>query len=491
MFILSLDQGTTSSRAVIFDKKGQIVSIAQEEYPQIYPQPGWVEHDAEKIWDTQLRMAHRAIADARIDHSSIKGIGITNQRETTVVWHRRTGKPIFHAIVWQDRRTAPLCDALRTAGLEDTIERKTGLRLDPYFSGTKLKWLLDHVPNARKQAENGELAFGTIDSWLMWNLTGGQQHCIEISNASRTLLYNIHELRWDVELLRKLDIPDAILPKIVSSSEIYALTANNIFPTQIPIAGIAGDQQAALFGQRCTKPGMVKSSYGTGNFMLLNTGEKAVRSNNKLLTTIAWKIDDKVEYALEGSVFVCGAVLQWLRDELKLIKTAKESAAIAASIPNNEGVYFVPAFTGLGAPHWDPYARGLLSGLTRGTTSAHIVRAALEGIAYQAADLLDAMSADFKTISEIRVDGAASANPFLMQFQADIMGIEILRASVLESTALGAAYLAGLATGVYKDQTQLDSLWEAESTFIPSMDQNEVLKLKDGWNRAVNRAKTL
>ena len=489
-FILALDQGTTSSRAMVFDHDGTIRGLAQKEFRQIFPAPGLVEHDAEEIWASQLGVAVEAIARSGVTAADIAAIGITNQRETTVVWDRATGKPIHHAIVWQDRRTAGECDLLRVQGHEPIFHAKTGLVLDPYFSGTKLAWLLDHVPGARTKAEAGELAFGTIDSWLVWNLTGGERHITDASNASRTLLFNIHDGTWDPQLLEILRIPPSILPEVVDSSRLCGQTAANILAARVPIAGIAGDQQAALFGQLCDRPGMVKNTYGTGCFMLMHTGTKPVSSGQNLITTVACKMGGRTEYALEGSVFVAGAAVQWLRDGLGLIRTSSEVETLAATVPDNGGVYLVPAFTGLGAPHWDPYARGALLGITRGTTAGHIARATLESIAFQTADLLEAMEADAGTpLSELRVDGGATANDLLMQFQADLLGVPVVRPRVRETTALGAAYLAGLAVGYWRDRGEIGQLWQAERTFTPSMERGRGAELRRCWSRAVERSK--
>lgn len=491
-YILAIDQGTTSSRAVVFDRQGNIKSLAQQEFRQIFPMPGHVEHDPIEIWETQLEVARQAIEKGGLKARNIAAIGISNQRETTVIWDRATGKPIYNAIVWQDRRTATICRQLQQAGHEPLFRKKTGLLLDPYFSGTKIQWILNNVKTAREKADKGELAFGTIDSWLLWNLTGGQKHITDATNASRTLLYDIHRGCWDDELLEILDIPASILPEVRSSSEVYAMTAKDLFSEPIPIAGIAGDQQAALFGQRCTRLGMVKNTYGTGCFMLLNTGNEAVMSKNRLLTTIAWKIGDKVEYALEGSVFVAGAVVQWLRDGLKLIKDASDIEALAASVSDNGGVYFVPAFAGLGAPHWDPHAKGTILGITRGTTAGHLARAALEGIAYQVADVLEAMESDSgASIETLRVDGGASEDRLLMQFQADILGVSIAKPRINEITALGAAYLAGLAVGYWKDQSDIDTLWSAEKEFKPAMSDSQVEMLRSSWCKAIEGSKGL
>ena len=485
-YILALDQGTTSSRAIVFDKKGSIISVAQKEFTQYFPQPGWVEHDANEIWSTQLGVAAEAITKAGLSAENIAAIGITNQRETTVVWERSSGKPIYNAIVWQDRRTASFCDELKSQGLDKMIQQKTGLIVDAYFSGTKLKWILDNVPGAREKANNGELAFGTIDTWLLWNLTKGQIHATDVSNASRTMLCNIHTLQWDGELEKILAIPGSMLPQIRSSSEVYGTTQNILTAKNIPIAGMAGDQQAALFGQMCTQPGMVKNTYGTGCFMLMNTGEQPVFSNNNLLTTVAWKLNGITHYALEGSVFIAGAVVQWLRDGLGIIRTSAEVEQLAATVKNNDGVYVVPAFTGLGAPHWNQDARGTMFGLTRGTTAGHIARAALESIAYQTMDVLKAMEADSGiSIKELRVDGGATANDLLMQFQADILNTKVLRPTVTETTALGAAYLAGLAVGYWKDTDDIQQQWQLNKLFEPHMDDASRTALTNGWKRAV------
>lgn len=489
-FILALDQGTTSSRALVFDHDGNVRGLAQKEFRQIFPEPGLVEHDAEEIWASQLGVAVEAVARAGLSAAEIVAIGITNQRETTVVWDRRTGKPIHNAIVWQDRRTAAECDRLKGLGLEATFRAKTGLVLDPYFSGTKLAWLLDHLPGARARAERGELAFGTIDSWLVWNLTGGERHLTDASNASRTLLFNIHEGDWDQELLQLLRIPPAILPEVVPSSQVYGETAARFFAARVPICGIAGDQQAALFGQLCDRPGMVKNTYGTGCFMLMQTGERPVLSERNLLTTVACRLGNRTEYALEGSVFVAGAAVQWLRDGLGIIRSSEEVETLAASVPDSGGVYLVPAFAGLGAPHWDPYARGTLLGITRGTTAGHIARATLESIAFQTADLLEAMESDAATpLAELRVDGGATANNLLMQFQADLLGVPVVRPRVRETTALGAAYLAGLAIGYWQDRRELGQLWQAEQTFTPAADPARMAELRHNWSRAIERSK--
>lgn len=486
-YILALDQGTTSSRSMLFDKQGNIISAAQKEFKQIFPHPGWVEHDASEIWSTQFGTMAEAVAKAGINMKQVAGIGITNQRETTVVWDRKTSQPIYHAIVWQDRRTAAYCDELKATGHANTIQQKTGLIIDAYFSATKLKWILDNVGDARAKAENGELAFGTIDSWLTWKLTNGEVHVTDVSNASRTMLFNIHSLQWDEELLKLFNIPAAVLPEVKPSSKIYGVTGNIIPDSRIPIAGIAGDQQAALFGQLCTQPGMVKNTYGTGCFMLMNTGEKAITSKNNLLTTIAWQIDGKTEYALEGSVFIAGAVVQWLRDELKIIRTSAEVEKLAAQVQDTDGVYLVPAFAGLGAPHWNQYARGTIFGLTRGSSNAHIARAALDSIAYQTYDVLKAMEADSGiSIAELRVDGGATVNNQLMQFQCDILNTKVVRPKVTETTALGAAYLAGLAVGYWKNISDIREQWQVDKQFSPLMNATTRNELVNGWQRAVS-----
>jgi glycerol kinase len=485
-YILALDQGTTSSRAIIFDKQGSIISIAQKEFKQYFPQPGWVEHDANEIWSSQLSVATEAIVKAGLGVENIAAIGITNQRETTVVWERSTGKPIYNAIVWQDRRTAPFCDELKSKGLDELIKQKTGLVIDSYFSATKIKWILDYVPGAREQANKGELAFGTIDTWLLWNLTKGQVHATDVSNASRTMLCNIHTQQWDGELEKILDVPGNMLPQIRSSSEIYGSTQNILTAKNIPIAGMAGDQQAALFGQMCSQPGMVKNTYGTGCFMLMNTGEIPVYSNNHLLTTVAWKVNGITHYALEGSVFIAGAVVQWLRDGLGIIRHSAEVEELAKKVNSSEGVYMVPAFTGLGAPHWNPDARGAMFGITRGTTAGHIARAALESIAFQTMDLLKAMEADSGiAIKELRVDGGATANDLLMQFQSDILNTQVLRPTITETTALGAAYLAGLAVGFWNNIEEIQEQWQIDKRFTPVMNNNEKDLLTKGWEKAV------
>ncbi|MTI87427.1 MAG: glycerol kinase GlpK [Balneolaceae bacterium] len=489
-YILAIDQGTSSSRAIIFNQQGKVQSLAQKEFKQYYPHDGWVEHDAVEIWESQSEVIQEAILKAGIDETEIAGIGITNQRETTVVWDKETGEPIYNAIVWQDRRTSNYCDRLKKEGWSDNIQHKTGLVIDSYFSGTKLRWILHNVEGARAKAEKGELAFGTIDSWLIWNLTNGKIHITDVSNASRTMLYNIREHQWDDELLRLMDIPKEILAEVKSSSEVYGHTTASILNTEIPIAGIAGDQQAALFGQMCTTPGMLKNTYGTGSFIMFNTGDKPVHSENNLLTTVGWKINNHVTYALEGSIFMAGAVVQWLRDGLGIIESSSEVEELALSVENNGGVYLVPAFAGLGAPHWDQHARGAIYGLTRAATSAHIARAALESIAFQVKDVISAMEADSGiSIKELRVDGGAAANDTLMQFQSDILGIPIVRPKVLETTALGAAYLAGLAVGFWKDVDELSTQWQIDKQFEPRMPEEEVQQHLSKWNKAVEKSK--
>ena len=486
-YILALDQGTTSSRAIVFDKAGSVISSAQKEFKQIFPKPGWVEHDANEIWSTQMGVAAEAITKAGLSATDIAAIGITNQRETTVVWDRNTGVPIYNAIVWQDRRTAAFCDQIRGQGLDKTIQEKTGLVVDAYFSATKIKWILDNVDGARAKALKGDLCFGTIDTWLIWNLTKGQIHVTDVSNASRTMLCNIHTLQWDGELEKIFDIPGNMLPQIRSSSEVYGTTQNILTSHNIPIAGIAGDQQAALFGQMCTQPGMVKNTYGTGCFMLMNTGEKPVISNNNLLTTVAWKVNGITNYALEGSVFIAGAIVQWLRDGLGIIKKSADVEELAAKAQTNEGVYVVPAFTGLGAPHWKQDARGTITGLTRGSNASHIARAALESIAFQTMDVLKAMEADSGiSIKELRVDGGATANDLLMQFQADILNTKVVRPKITETTALGAAYLAGLAVGYWKSVDDIQDQWQVDKTFEATMDDEKRIALSKGWQNAVN-----
>ena len=488
-YILSLDQGTTSSRAIIFDRKGNIVATAQKEFTQIFPQPGWVEHDANEIWSTQLGVATEAVLKAGLTINDIAAIGITNQRETTVVWDRKTSQPVYNAIVWQDRRTAAYCDTLKKDGSAEIIKTKTGLVTDAYFSGTKVKWILDNVKGAKEKAQKGELCFGTVDSWLLWKLTNGQVHATDVSNASRTLLYNIHELKWDKELLKLFGIPESMLPEVRSSSEVYGHTQNILTAATIPVSGIAGDQQSALFGQMCTQPGMVKNTYGTGCFMLMNTGTKPVASKNNLLTTVAWKVNGEVQYALEGSVFIGGAVVQWLRDGLKIIQTSADVEALASKAEDNGGVYLVPAFTGLGAPYWNQHARGIIVGITRGSTDAHIARAAVESIAFQSMDLLKAMEADAGLpIKEVRVDGGATVNNQLMQFQADILNTNVIRPQVTETTALGAAYLAGLAVGFWKSIDELQQYWQKDKAFAPTMPADKRNGLQKDWKKAVKAA---
>ena len=485
-YILALDQGTTSSRAIIFNNKGEIISAAQKEFTQYFPQSGWVEHDANEIWDTQFIVAVEALHKANLKAKDIAAIGITNQRETTVVWERETGKPIYNAIVWQDRRTASFCDELKTKGYSSTIQQKTGLVIDAYFSGTKIKWILDNVAGAREKANNGALCFGTIDTWLLFKLTNGKIHATDVSNASRTMLCNIETLQWDEELEKILDVPGNMLPQIKSSSEVYGHVENLQPLNGIAIAGIAGDQQAALFGQLCTHPGMVKNTYGTGCFMLMNTGEQMIHSKNNLLTTVAWKINGIAYYALEGSVFIGGAVVQWLRDGLGIIKTSADVEALALKVKDNEGVYLVPAFVGLGAPHWNQDARGTITGLTRGSKAGHIARAAIESIAYQTYDVLKAMEADSGiNIKELRVDGGATENNLLMQFQSDVLNTTVIRPIITETTALGAAYLAGLAVGVWEDIEALQSQWQIDKKFTPTMKVEERNALVEGWNKAI------
>ena len=487
-FILALDQGTTSSRAIVFARDGSIRALAQQEYTQHYPQPGWVEHDANDIWQTQLAVARAALRDNGIAASQIAAVGLTNQRETTVLWDRASGEPLHRAIVWQDRRTAGLCDSMARAGHAELFGQRTGLVLDAYFSGTKLKWLLDHIPGARARAERGELAFGTIDSWLAWKLSGGRVHVTDPSNASRTLLYDIRRLRWDDELLALLAVPPAVLPQVVDSSGVVGLLASDLLGAPIPLAGIAGDQQAATYGQACLEPGMAKNTYGTGCFLLLNTGARAMNSAHRMLTTIGWRRLGQTTYLLEGSVFMGGAAVQWLRDGLAMISRSDEIEALAASVPDTGGVYLVPAHTGLGAPYWDPYARGALLGMTRGTTRAHIARATLEAIAFQSAEVLKAMELDAgERLRELRVDGGGGANDLLLQFQADLLGVPVVRPRVTETTALGAAYLAGLAVGFWQDEAELASLWRAERRFEPAMSDAQRTALLGGWRRAVER----
>ncbi|HPB80023.1 MAG TPA: glycerol kinase GlpK [Sedimentibacter sp.] len=486
-YVLALDQGTTSSRAILFDRNGRIVNISQKEFTQLYPNPGWVEHNPLEIWETQLNAAKEAIK--YIDVSEIACIGITNQRETTILWDKNTGKPVYNAIVWQSRQTSDICDDLKKSGLEPYIKENTGLVIDAYFSGTKIKWILDNVEGARERAEKGEILFGTVDTWLLWNLTGGKAHITDYSNASRTMIYNIKNLRWDEKILGILDIPSEILPEVRQSSEIYANTNAEIFGAEIPISGIAGDQQAALFGQLCFQEGMVKNTYGTGCFMLMNTGEKIVQSHKGLITTIAWGLQGKVEYALEGSVFVAGAAIQWLRDELKIIHEAADSEYFANKVKDTKGVYVVPAFTGLGAPYWDMYARGAIVGLTRGAGRNHIIRATLESIAYQTKDIIEAMIEDSGiNLTVLKVDGGASANNFLMQFQSDILNVNIERPEITETTALGAAYLAGLATGFWKSKGEVIQNWSMNKKFKPSINDDERNRLYSGWKKAVKKA---
>jgi len=487
-YILSLDQGTTSSRAILFDHAGSIISVAQKEFPQIFPKPGWVEHDPRDIWSSQAGVAAEVLTKANVGAADVAAIGITNQRETTLVWDRFTGKPIHNAIVWQDRRTAGVCDRLRARKLDRVIRKKTGLVIDAYFSATKVQWILQNVRGARERAKVGDLAFGTVDTWLIWNLTGGKVHVTDASNASRTMLYDISKGDWDDELLKLFGVPRSMLPEVRSSSEVYGMT--NLLGTPIPIAGIAGDQQAALFGQACTKPGMAKNTYGTGCFMLMNTGTKRIASKNNLLTTVAWRIGDRTEYALEGSIFIAGAVVQWLRDGLQFVRSAAEIEALAAGVSDTGGVYLVPAFAGLGAPHWDQYARGTIVGLTRGSTKAHIARAALEGIVLQVMDVLKAMEADAGIkLKELRVDGGASANDLLMQLQADLLNVPVVRPKVAETTALGAAYLAGLAVGFWKNQADIARQWQVDKRFKPAMKTAARSKITKGWERALSRAK--
>ncbi|HJV18977.1 MAG TPA: glycerol kinase GlpK [Sediminibacterium sp.] len=488
-YILAFDQGTTSSRAIVFDKKGTIISAAQKEFTQFFPHPGWVEHDANEIWSTQIGVAAEAVSKAGLSIKNMAAIGITNQRETTVVWDKASGQPVYHAIVWQDRRTADFCDTLKANGKAAEIQQKTGLIIDAYFSATKVKWILDHVDGARDRAEKGELLFGTIDSWLLWKLTNGKVHATDVSNASRTMLFNIHALDWDFELLELFNIPASMLPVVKSSSEIYGHTETALAAHSVPIAGIAGDQQAALFGQQCTSPGMVKNTYGTGCFMLMNTGDRPVTSTNHLLTTVAWQINGETRYALEGSVFIAGAVVQWLRDGLKIIRSAAEVERLAMEVKNTDGVYIVPAFAGLGAPYWNQHARGTIVGITRGTTNCHIARAALESIAYQTMDLLKAMEADSGiSIKELRVDGGATANNLLMQFQSDLLQTSVIRPTTTETTALGAAYLAGLAVGYWSGVDEIQALWQKERVFTPQMSAAERNELAAGWSKAVGAA---
>ena len=490
-YILALDQGTTSSRAIVFDHDGKICSVAQKEFTQYFPKPGWVEHNPNEIWSSQASVIAESISAIDINGLDIAGIGITNQRETTIVWDVDTEEPIYNAIVWQDRRTADYCDKLKAEGLIDTIREKTGLIIDAYFSGTKIKWILDNVPGARQRAEQGKLRFGNVDSWLGWRLTRGEVHVTDVTNASRTMLFNINTLKWDADLLKLLDIPVSMLPEVKTSSEVYGHTKTTIFAHEVPISGIAGDQQAALFGQMCIEPGAIKNTYGTGCFVMLNTGEKPVKSENNLLTTIAWKIGDKINYALEGSIYVGGSVVQWLRDGLCCIKSSSEIEELAASVPDSGGVFFVPALTGLAAPYWDQHARGTIIGITRGTTTAHIARAALDGIAFQTYDIARAMAKDMGApLTELKVDGGASRNNLLMQYQANLLGIKVVRPKITETTALGAAYLAGLAVGFWKDLDEIKQQWQVERTFDPVPDNEEIAAAKQGWADAVRRTLT-
>lgn len=486
-YILALDQGTTSSRAILFNKDGVPVSVAQKEFTQIFPKPGWVEHNPKEIWSSQASTMVEAITNLGIKEDEIAAIGITNQRETTIVWNAETGEPIYNAIVWQDRRTAAYCDELVAQGLTDTIRSKTGLILDAYFSGTKVRWILENVPGAREQAEAGKLRFGTVDSWLVWNLTRGRLHITDVSNASRTLLFNIHTMQWDEDMLKLLNIPASMLPEVKASSEVYGTC--QVLAHEVPVAGIAGDQQAALFGQMCTEAGSVKNTYGTGCFLLMNTGSEPILSKNNLLTTVAWKIDGKVAYALEGSIFIGGSVVQWLRDGLKIIESSPETEGMATSVPDNGGVYFVPALTGIGAPYWDPYAKGTITGITRGTTQAHIARAALESIAFQTMDIVNAMQQDAGVaLGDLKVDGGACRNNYLMQFQADVLNTNVIRPECVETTAKGAAYLAGLAVGFWSSIDEIKKQWAIDCTFAPQASADVVDELKAGWADAVSRA---
>ncbi len=489
-YVLALDQGTTSSRAILFTRDGTVAGVAQREFRQIFPQPGWVEHDPQEIWASQIAVATEVLARAQVRPADVAAIGITNQRETAIVWDRESGQPIANAIVWQDRRTAERCDRLKADGYERLVSDRTGLVIDAYFSGTKIAWLLDHVPGARAKAEAGRLAFGTVDSWLVWQLTGGRVHVTDVSNASRTMLFNIHTLAWDDELLKMLNVPRSLLPRVAASSEVYGEASPDLGLGSAPIAGMAGDQQAALFGQMCVAPGLSKNTYGTGCFLLQNTGTTPVASTNRLVSTVAWRIGSRTEYALEGSVFIGGAVVQWLRDGLGIIRTAPEIEALAASVPDNGDVYFVPAFAGLGAPHWDAYARGTIVGLTRGTTAGHVARAALESIAYQVGDILDAIHGDSGiALQELRVDGGASTNDTLMQFQADLLGVPVVRPEVTETTALGAAYLAGLAVGFWPSVDALAGQWRVARQFDPAMAPGTAGVLRDRWREALDRAR--
>ncbi len=486
-YILALDQGTTSSRAIVFDKNGNIISVAQKEFTQHFPKSGWVEHNPKEIWATQTEVVTEAFTNKGLTAKNIEAIGITNQRETVVVWDRKTGEPVYNAIVWQDKRTANYCDDLKKQGKEQLIREKTGLVIDAYFSGTKVKWILDNVEGARKRAEAGDLIMGTIDTWLIWNFTKGEQHVTDVSNASRTLLFNINTMTWDDELLDLFNIPKSILPQVKQSSEVYGHTHSDFYETKIPIAGIAGDQQAALFGQMCTQPGMVKNTYGTGCFMLMNIGEKPIVSKNNLLTTVAWKINGKTHYAFEGSIFIAGAVVQWLRDSLKIIKTSEEVEKLANSVDSSDGVYFVPAFAGLGAPHWNQHAQGTIFGLTRGSTDAHIAKAALESIAYQTMDILKAMESDSGvSIKELRVDGGATINNTLMQFQADVLNTTTVRPKVVETTAMGAAFLAGLAVGYWENTEEIQEIWQVDQRFNPTSERSVIEKEIKGWYKAID-----
>lgn len=490
-YILALDQGTSSSRAIVFDHEGRICATAQKEFPQHFPKPGWVEHDPKDIWSSEASVIAEAITSMGINGLNIAGIGITNQRETTIVWDAETGEPVYNAIVWQDRRTSEYCDSLKEQNLTGFIREKTGLIIDAYFSATKIRWILENVPGARARAEAGKLRFGTVDTWLLWNLTRGECHMTDVSNASRTMLFNIHTLNWDEDLMKLFGIPMSMLPEVHSSSEIYGYTKTTIFAHKVPVAGIAGDQQAALFGQMCTTPGSVKNTYGTGCFLLMNSGTKPITSSHNLLTTIAWKIGDAVNYALEGSIFVGGSVVQWLRDGLGIIKSSSEIESLAMTVPDNGGVYFVPALTGLGAPYWDQYAKGTICGLTRGTTAAHIARAALEGIAFETMDIVNAMEHDAGIkLAELKVDGGASRNNLMMQFQADILGTKVIRPKVTETTAMGACYLAGLATGYWDSLDDIKRQWNADKVFEPLAPAEKVLKLKEGWTNAIGRTLT-
>lgn len=490
-YILALDQGTSSSRAIVFDHEGRICATAQKEFPQHFPKPGWVEHDPKDIWSSEASVIAEAITSMGINGLNIAGIGITNQRETTIVWDAETGEPVYNAIVWQDRRTSEYCDSLKEQNLTGFIREKTGLIIDAYFSATKIRWILENVPGARARAEAGKLRFGTVDTWLLWNLTRGECHMTDVSNASRTMLFNIHTLNWDEDLMKLFGIPMSMLPEVHSSSEIYGYTKTTIFAHKVPVAGIAGDQQAALFGQMCTTPGSVKNTYGTGCFLLMNSGTKPITSSHNLLTTIAWKIGDTVNYALEGSIFVGGSVVQWLRDGLGIIKSSSEIESLAMTVPDNGGVYFVPALTGLGAPYWDQYAKGTICGLTRGTTAAHIARAALEGIAFETMDIVNAMEHDAGIkLAELKVDGGASRNNLMMQFQADILGTKVIRPKVTETTAMGACYLAGLATGYWNSLDDIKRQWNADKVFEPLAPAEKILKLKEGWANAIGRTLT-